>query len=504
MKLKIVSPSKAIVEDATREELISLYEDLTYNNTAKQHLVKRHYGNHWLKSKDKEAWDIKLKELKADVKKTVIFREDGKIFIRPGSIPYLTNRNLQVENHIIYPTPKKVPWSKPLPFSLHGYQEESWQKLVKEAINGPTNVELCTGAGKSAILLKICRETGFKTAIIAPSKSIFNELLEKFEYHFGKKLVGRFGDGKKVLGKRFTICISDSIVNIKPGTEEWEFFSNLEMLLVDESHTFGADTLEGICHGVLKDIPYRSFLSGTQTRGDGAEKLLYSIIGKTIHTLSTQEAVAGGFICPHEYRIVELESSDPNFNSADNIEMKRIHFLRNKNIAAFTAKLANVYATQFKMNTLILVEELGQISSILPMIMVPVAVAHSEKRKDRLIELGISKVDPKESVDKFNKNEVQVLIGTSCISTGTNIYPTHNTVNWQGGSSEIKTRQGAIGRSVRLGEQNPWKSKCPLKEKAIIWDFNVQDNEVMAGQLENRIECYLDSGSEIKHIKFKK
>ena len=156
MKLKIVSPSKAIIEDASRDELARLYADLTYDNTANKHLVKRHYGNHWFKSKDKEAWDIKLKELKANVRKTVMFKEDGQLFIRPGSIPHLTNYNLQIENHIKYPIPKKVPWDKPLPFELHPYQEESWQKLVKEAINGPTNAELCTGSGKSAILLKIC------------------------------------------------------------------------------------------------------------------------------------------------------------------------------------------------------------------------------------------------------------------------------------------------------------------------------------------------------------
>jgi hypothetical protein len=41
---------------------------------------------------------------------------------------------------------------------------------------------------------------GLKTAIIAPSKSIFNELLTKFEHHFGKGKVGAFGAGKKKLG----------------------------------------------------------------------------------------------------------------------------------------------------------------------------------------------------------------------------------------------------------------------------------------------------------------
>lgn len=487
--------------DATEEELDRLRKQLSYTNTAAQHQVKRFYNNHWARSKDEDAWQKQLDLLKSGVYNTLIFEEGGKQYIRPGSIPYLKNFDLEVTNEVVYPTPKKVPWEKPLPFSLHVYQEGSAVNLVNERHG---NVELCTGAGKSAILLKVCRETGFKTAIIAPSKSIFLELLEKFEFHFGKKMVGRFGDGKKVLGKRLTICIGDSIANIKPDTEEWKFFSELDMLCVDESHTWGAETLKEICHGVLSRVPYRMFFSGTQTRGDGSAKLLQSIIGKTVYTLTTKEAVAGGYICPHEFRVVSLESSNPNYSSGDPLDMKRVHFLGNKNICAFSAKLANADATAFRRQTLVLVEELSQIAALLPLLKVPYAIAHSEKKPERLRELGLEKVDNQESVEKFNKGEALVLVGTSCISTGTNIYPTHNTVNWQGGASEIKTKQGAVGRSVRLGSQNPWAARCAPKTNSLIWDFDVWDIPVCERHLGDRVEYYSDSGSEIKRIRLKR
>ena len=119
-------------------------------------------------------------------------------------------------------------------------------------------------------------------------------------------------------------------------------------------------------------------------------------------------------------------------------------------------------------------------------------------------ELGLTKVDPDESVRKFNSGECMVLIGTSCIATGTNIFPTHNTVNWAGGSSEIKTKQGAIGRSVRLGSHNPWANKCQPKTNATIWDFDVHDVYVMQRHLEERLSFYKDSGTEIKFIKLNK
>lgn len=337
MRIRIVSPSKALIVNHTPDEMEYLRKQLTYTNTSAAHLVKRHYSNVYYKSKNPEGWQIQLDALKAEVTKTLVFEDNQGIYIRPGYIKYLEGFDLQVENQVVCPKEKKIPWNKPLPFELYDYQEESWQKLLAEK---HANVELCTGAGKSAILLKICRESGFRTAIIAPSKSIFLELVEKFVHHLGKGNVGFFGDGKKVIGKRFTICIADSLCNIKQGTVEWEFFNGLDMLCVDESHTWGAETLDQVCHGVLANVPNRIFLSGTQTRGDGGEKLLQSIIGPTVCQLTTQEAKEKGYVHNHDFAIVQLESSNPNFSSQDALEMKRVHFLGNKNIAAFIAKLA--------------------------------------------------------------------------------------------------------------------------------------------------------------------
>lgn len=498
MHFEIATPIKAYIIDGSAIDIENLTKVLSYTNTAAQHDVKRHYNNKWLRNRDKNAWQNRLDELKTYVHNTLIFEGDNKKFIRPGSIPYLDDKTSI--NSISYPQPKKMPWAKPLPFDLHEYQGSSVEKLI-EVKHG--NVELCTGAGKSAILLKVCRETGFRTAVIAPSKSIFYELLEKFELHLGKNNVGTFGDGKKKIGKRITICIGDSVANIKRGSKEWDFFSNLDMLCVDESHTWGADTLESLCHGIFANIPYRLFMSGTQTRGDGTEKLLQSIIGKTVHKLSTKEAIEGGYICHHDFTIVDIESSNPNFNSSDVLEMKRIHFLGNRNIAAFIAKLANSTASVYGKQTLILVEELSQISTLSKLLTVPFAYAHSESKPERLAELKLDKVIPAESVEKFNKNEVKVLIGTSCIATGTNIYPTHHTFNWVGGSSEIKTKQGTVGRSVRLGGQNPWNNKCIPKETCKIFDFNVLGVYVLENHLKDRILFYRDSGTEIRRIKLK-
>lgn len=504
MQFEIVSPTKAYVNDATPLDIESLQKSLSYVNTANKQKAKRHYDNKWLRNKNRAAWEAQLAILKASVNQCLVFEENGRHYIRPGSIPYL-EMPVSIVDKRVYPPFKKIPWAKPLPFSLYPYQTMSFEKLM-EIRHG--SVELCTGAGKSAIILTLCREMGLKTCVIAPSQSIFNELLETFEKHLGKDKVGALGDGKRRIGKKITICIGDSLANLKPGTTEYDFFKSMDAMIVDESHTWGAETLETICHGVLGEVPYRMFMSGTQTRGDGAEKLLQSIIGKTVHTLTTQEAIAGDYIFDHDFLIVDIESSNPNIQSGDILEQKRVHFLRNKNIAAFIAKLANSSAKQ-NLQTLVLVEELSQIAMLSKLLDVPYAYAHSESSKLKLAELEattgvlLEKVDRAESVEKFNKNEAKVLIGTSCIATGTNIYPMRYTVNWVGGQSEIKTKQGAVGRTVRKLTANAWAHLCAVFTKKTVIDFRVYDQPSLKKMDETREEHYKDSGTEIRRIKLK-
>jgi superfamily II DNA or RNA helicase len=167
--------------------------------------------------------------------------------------------------------------------------------------------------------------------------------------------------------------------------------------------------------------------------------------------------------------------------------MKREHFLRNVNIAKFTAKLANMSWEHKQEQTLVLIDEVSQIDVIAPFLTVPYVTATGTG-------------DPSEAVKAFNEGKARVLIGTGCISTGTNIFPTHNTVNWQGGSSEIKTKQGAVGRSVRKLDGSKYESLHKPKEKSVIWDFSVQGVPVLEGHLEKRIGFYEDSGMPIRRM----
>ena len=209
----------------------------------------------------------------------------------------------------------------------------------------------------------LAQQMGLEMVVVTPSKSIFNELLVEFQKRLGKSKVGGYGDGKKDIKKPITIAIGKSLANLKEGTPAYNFFKRKKVLAVDESHTFAANQLEDVCHGVLADIPYRFFVSATQTRGDGTEKMLQSIIGKTVFEMSLEEAITKGYLCPLKFLILKVLSQNPS-TVKDPIKAKRTHLLYNKEIAQTSAKIANAVANLNGQSTLILVEELKQISML--------------------------------------------------------------------------------------------------------------------------------------------
>ncbi len=494
MHFEIISPTRALIIGYTDQELEILRENLTYTNTAAAHDVKRIYNNHWLRNKDINAWQKQLKLLKSKVKNTLVFQDgEGRSYIRPGSIPYLPVH--EVINKIEYPVPKKIPWVKVPKFEPYYYQKESIEKLLAKKHGC---VELTTGAGKSLCILHICRELGLKTVVMTPSAAITDQLYKEFIHYFGKGKVGKYGDGRKDTDKLFTVATAQALTRIEKGTSAWNIFYKSQVFISDESHVNPSETLENVCHGLLAEAPYRFFLSATQTRNDGQKMLLDSINGECVHVLTTAQAIQEGFICTHDFKIVRIESSNPNMTTDDPLENKRIHFLRNENIAQFSAKLANLSAAKGQ-QTLILVEEVNQIAMIAPLLTVPYAIAHSETRKERLLELGIPKSNIIQAIEDFNKNNVKVLVGSSCVSMGCNIYPTHNLILWHGSSSEIRVKQ-SLGRGVRLHHQNPWADKCLLKEKTMVWDFDVWDVGVLDHALNTRLAWYRESGTKIDFV----
>lgn len=495
MQIEILTPIEAKITGSL-DDIESVKKQLSYTKTSVSFLIRKHLDNKWWKQSNPVTWQEHLQNLKKDLNQCLLWTKNGESFIRPGSIPYIKGSFNVVDSKGSYPILKPLNWKKEPRFTPYDYQKQSVEELIKVKHG---NISLPTGAGKSYILLLLAKEMGLDCVVVTPSKSIFNELLEEFQERLGKELVGGYGDGKKDTAKKITITISKSLTMLKPESKEYEFFNKKQLMLIDESHSFASEQLDLVCHGVLSDIPYRFFVSATQTRNDGTEKLLQSIIGPNVFDMSIQTAIQKQYLCPLQFRVIKTSSKDPRSYRKDPMKEKRTHFLYNDNIADIIAKLCNASWNVKQESTLILVEELQQISMLVKRLKVPFGYVHAGSAKEAK-EFGLEKVDSKEEVFKFNNGDTKVLIGTRAIATGTNIYPTHNVVNWVGGSSEIVTKQGTIGRSTRKLENSIFKDKHKPKHFSLIFDFDVENNGLLQKQLNSRIGWYEETGESVIYV----
>jgi superfamily II DNA or RNA helicase len=496
MRLTITTPTVAILSSYTPDELSAVRRILSYKDMSVLFEIKRLSKQQWFKKKNPEAYAAKLAELKRQITVCLVFcNEQGQYWIRPGSISYLTNVDIEVVNQIKYPTAHSYFWHKPLEITPYPYQIEAVKKLIEEKHG---NIELATGTGKSNILLMITQQLGLRAAVVTPSEAIFREMYELFSYHLGEQRVGKFGSGIKNISKPITICIAKSLTTIKPGSREEAFFKDKQVLAFDESHSTPSSTFEAVCHGVLSDIPYRFLVSATQTRTSGEIELLQSIIGKTVIELPIEKAIAQGYLAKLKFKIIKTVTP-LNLIKDDVMEVKRKCFLRNPNIAKIIAKIVNLSWEHKKQMSLILVEELVQIKMLADLLEAPFAYIHSSSQREAQ-EYGLNAVDLTEEIEKFNTGKVKVLIGTKGISCGVNLFPHHICCNWQGGSSEIVTKQGSIGRSTRLLHKSKYAHLHPPKDFVTIVDFDVENNPMLRNQLEKRLEIYQEITEDVEFI----
>jgi superfamily II DNA or RNA helicase len=498
MKFVVETPIKARVE-GTDQEIQDLKATLTYMNMSAVFMKQKIERNFRWKQRDEYSWAQALDEAKSKVKSTLVFKDNRGFYVRPASIPYL-NGQVSVTNKIKYPEASPVKWKVPVPYKPYPYQSDIVQNLLAEKHGC---VSAATGTGKTFCIMMLAQRLGLKTVVAVPSASIFNEMLEAFTHHFGKDMVGGLGDGKKDTSKLFTIAIYRSLSLLKEGKKGYQDITNADVWIGDESHVIGAPTLEKISNELFYNTPYRFFFSGTQVRGDGTDKLLQSVIGKQVYTITTAEAIKGGYICDHNFKIITVQPSlGSPLTGDDPLQVKRDHFLYNDNIADFIAKLCLASIGQNK-KVLILVDEVRQVVMLAERFaLTDTKFAYAVGSPDqRLKDLNLPPMDANEAVEAFNLNQYQILIGTSCISTGTNIYPMHITCNWQGSGSEVRSKQGAVGRSVRLLHKSKYASLNPEKKSVTIIDFDVDGVRQLKSQLQDRIEYYQASGTKIDYIK---
>lgn len=491
MEMQLLNPSTVVLPDSNDQ----VKRFLTFTDRQVKYQIAKLKQNFRWKNSSPDSFESRLNQLKEAEKRCLLFLDPQT------GLPCTYSGLWQDLNNIFGWTlkpleldlkGKTLPWASTPP-QMRYYQQDAVNALLN-ARHGA--ISLPTGAGKSLIILNLAKDLGLKTVIITPSKAITNQIYKDFVNFFGKKWVGKFGDGKKELDKLFTVCVAQSLVRLEPNTEEWNFFEKTQVLIWDESHTTPAETFDKVCIGVLKDAPYRFFLSATQIRTDGSELLLRGITGPIVYNKDFKELVNEGFLKKPLFKIFHVPATGYSTNNID--EDTRHNLFLNPNVNRLAAEIAHKAINLANRQTVIIIDEFKQFMALKNFITVPFEFVHGgasdredasgTKLKDFLPE-EFWNSDIEGAVKRFNEGKTKLLIGTSAISTGVDLKPVGCLIYLQGGLSEIKVKQ-AIGRGTRKVEN--------LNDFWVI-DFKVIGSSSMERHANERIGIYETMGEVTQH-----
>jgi superfamily II DNA or RNA helicase len=493
-RLIIETPVRLRIEGLTAEERQRLEMSLTYTDQKITFELQKHRHSSWFMEKyGQEAWQDKFNDLKSRQKKCLLFQDlsAGCDWTYSGLAEKVSGLlgDIPVESLVKYRDDGALGWDHRPEYEMYPYQEGALQRLLEHRHAG---VEIGTGLGKSFIILNLVKELGLRTVIMAPSVSIADRLYKDCVHAFGSKKVGFFGAGKKK-PKMITVGVAASFTRVEEGSPEWKLLADADVFIADESHQCPAATLSKVCFGLMEKASYRFFFSATQLRQDGLDLLLDAITGPIVYTMTVRQGIDQGYLAKLHFTMVSLDS-DSSFEDRDANEMTRKHLYYNDRVVRAAAQLINLHAS-YDQQVLVLVEELEQFTKLYPLLKYPVKFAHggvSADNKDKLPKL-FHDSDPIAFVEEFNRGEFPILVGTSCVSTGTDIKANEVTVNLQGGKSMIAVMQGPSGRSTRLFDFKPDRAfrRTPGKKTDCqVIDFDVQNIETTHRHADERRRIY--------------
>lgn len=479
MILTLETPTKLRVQFDSEEEHVLAIKELTYTDTSVAYQIKMtkdaayKYGADWAANK--------VMELEGDLKPCLLFQDEHGYFTRPGVIRYLEKRfSTTFTNKVEYPEFQLIPWATEPAilfddpnFAPHQAQSEALERMLK---NPHSHIEHATGTGKSFLVELLIKNTGLPTIVSTPSKSIARAMYEECIALFGKRRVGLFGDGKREIGKHILICIGKSLSLVK-DPEDLKLFQKYQVLISDESHTLPADQFEYFCHNVCGHCPYRWFVSGTQERSDGGDLKLLSIVGPQVHNYPIEKAIEDKVLAKLSFMVFDVKSS-VYFDSPNVGRMNQEHLYKNERIASIISDLAYQAVTN-GMPVLILVDQHIQEKLLSVHMKVPYVY-------------GCGKAKNHQICKDFNAGKIMCVVGNSAVSIGTNFRPVRLTINWQGGKSAVKVKQGPIGRSTRI-DKRTGKTECK------VVDFRINNVRKLRNHANERIGYYKQVG-KVEHI----
>lgn len=233
------NPSQMVLGETTDSELSLVRDLLTFRDRQIEFDLLKLKRNHWLQSSDPVEWEKRKQELKEKLYRCILTEQDGCLVTYSGLFNDIANVVPKAEllNYVHYPEPDSIAWSKVPEHEDRYYQNEAKEKLLAVRHGA---VQLPTGSGKTSIVRKLLHDIGAQSVVMVPTTSIARQMYNDLARYLGKRLVGLYGDGKKELGKKFTVGIAASLTRIEKGSDAWRHFTKSSVFVADECFPYDA------------------------------------------------------------------------------------------------------------------------------------------------------------------------------------------------------------------------------------------------------------------------
>jgi len=357
-----------------------------------------------------------------------------------------------------------LPWdSSYKPVQLRPYQVEAVEKAAKSQ-RGIIN--MATGLGKSKVAIFLTRQLKKRTLIVAPNKSIANQLYDELCQCFGKHCIGFYGSGKKKLGD-VTVGIAQTVVNHVDDFKAHD----LGLVIVDEAHHTAATTFYSIVES-LSHVGNIYGLTATAFRSDGKDLLLNAACGFPVVEYDVKWGIQNGWLAEPVFITRKIRTSTPDYD--DKLMAYKSHILSATEISS-RIEIDAQKMMQAGKATLILVDTIEHGEALSKSLGIPFA-----KGEDKQSEAY---------VDQLNQGKIVGLVATEGkAGEGTDTRNVDCLIMAQFTASKGAVLQ-AVGRGLR---------KQGNKTHCYILDYWPTSSRMLGRHAAKRVEFYQEITDQVK------
>lgn len=447
--MKIIVSSKILLPDASSPFARIIREGLTMPNPAYLEAVKRGRRTGNLKQ------ELRFYQI-----------EPEGLIIPRGFASQLLRIAAQTE------TPREIIDQRRIlqqvKFSFKGKLRDYQAEAVEDILDHDFGVlSAAIGSGKTTMALYVIAKRKQPALIIVHTKELLHQWVERACQFLGMSLeeIGQIGGGKKIIGKKLTVGIVNSIYPIAS-----EIRDKFGFIIVDEAHHCPSRIFTEALSAF--DCRFMLGLSATPYRNDGLSKVIYWYLGDEVHAVEKSRLLQEGSILKPEIVTREtgfVSSFDMGFEYSKGISELTRDEPRNQLIARDVAE----YLKGNEGPVLILSDRKLHCDTLAEMLTL-------QGIKAEILTGNLSNGRRKQAVERIRAGEVEAVVATgSLVGEGLDL-PSLNAL-FMATPLKFKGRVTQyVGRVLRPSED---------KGKAMVFDY-VDDEPVLQASARARQRAY--------------